>query len=113
MGEVVRLSLLFCLPWFAGNYCYQAALSDTEAAVVNVLSSSSCLFTLLLAAAFPSEPRADRLTLSKFLAVCFSVMGVVLVSYSDLDLEASGFPAGALWTLAGAFFYSAYIVLLR
>ena len=34
VGEVLQLALLFCFPWFVGNYCYQAALSDTEAAVV-------------------------------------------------------------------------------
>ena len=50
------LSLVFCLPWFGGNFCYQAALAETEAAVVNVLSASSSLFTLILAAIFPSEP---------------------------------------------------------
>ncbi len=113
IGEVMRLALLFCVPWFLGNFCYQTALSDTEAAVVNVLSSSSCLFTLVLAAVFPSES-GDRITLSKLVAVCFSVLGVVLISYSDLEIEGGGgVPKGALWTLAGSFFYSTYIVLLR
>ncbi len=111
VGEVFQLAFLFCLPWFMGNYCYQSALSDTEAAVVNVLSSSSCLFTMVLAAIFPSES-SDRITLSKFFAVCFCLMGVVLVSYSDLNIE-GGIPSGAIWTLVGSFFYSVYIVLLR
>ena len=35
-----------------------------------------------------------------------------MVSYADLELE-KGVPAGAFWTLVGAFFYSVYIVLLR
>lgn len=112
VGQVALLSLVFCLPWFGGNYCYQAALSDTEAAVVNVLSASSSLFTLILAAIFPSEP-GDRITLSKFAAVCFSLSGVVLVSYSDISIEGGGIPSGAIWAVAGAFFYSVYIVLLR
>jgi hypothetical protein len=34
-------------------------LAETEAAVVNVLSASSSLFTLLLAAVFPSEPGTE------------------------------------------------------
>jgi hypothetical protein len=38
------------------KYFPQAALAETEAAVVNVLSASSSLFTLILAAIFPSEP---------------------------------------------------------
>jgi len=45
-------------------------------------------------------------------AVLFTVSGVVLVSYSDLKLE-EGIPLGSLWTLAGAIFYSSYIVFLR
>ena len=113
ISEVIQLALLFCVPWFLGNYCYQEALSETEVAVVNVLSSSSCLFTLILSAIFPSE-ESDRFTLSKLFAVCFSITGVVLVSYSDLDFETGGsVPAGAIWTLVGAFFYAVYIVLLR
>lgn len=109
--EVLKLALLFCVPWFIGNYSYQAALSHAEAAIVNVLSSSSCLFTLVLSAIFPSEA-GDRFTASKLFAVLFSMCGVMLVCYSDLRLE-GGFPTGALWTLSGSFFYSVYIVLLR
>ena len=40
VGEVLQLALLFCFPWFVGNYCYQAALSDTEAAGVQASSDS-------------------------------------------------------------------------
>ena len=61
-----------------------------------MLSSSSCLFTLILAAVFPSE-EGDRITLSKFSAVCFSMAGVALVCYSDLAVEGGDIPAGALW----------------
>ena len=42
VGEVLQLSLLFCFPWFVGNYCYQAALSETEAAIVQ--ASPQCDF---------------------------------------------------------------------
>ncbi len=111
--EVAMLALVFAPPFFAGNYCYQAALSDTDIAVVNVLSSTSCFFTLLLAAAFPSGA-ADRITLSKLLAVSCSFAGAVLVSYADASLEpGGGFPSGAAWSLAGALCYSTYLVLLR
>ena len=43
VGEVLQLSLLFCFPWFVGNYCYQAALSDTEAAVVQASDEISAI----------------------------------------------------------------------
>ena len=72
--EVVNLALLFCFPWFLGNFCYQEALASTEPAVVNVLSSTSCLFTLILSAVFPSED-SDRFTVSKLFAVAFSMVG--------------------------------------
>ena len=109
--QTAKLALTFSLLWFIGNYSYQAALADTEAGVVNVLSASSCLFTLLLSAVFPSTP-LDRISLTKLVSVIFTMSGVVLVSYSDLKLE-EGIPVGALWTLAGALCYSSYIVFLR
>jgi len=109
--ETAQLALSFSLLWFAGNYSYQAALAYTEAGIVNVLSASSCLFTLILSAIFPST-QLDRLSFTKVVAVLFTVSGVVLVSYSDLKLE-EGIPLGSLWTLAGAIFYSSYIVFLR
>ena len=112
VSEVARLALFFTLPWFLGNYCYQMALSKTEAAVVNILSSSSSFFTLLLSALFPSDT-SDQLSLSKLCAVIFSICGVVLVSYADMHIEGGDLPKGALWALAGAVFYSTYIVLLR
>lgn len=59
-----------------GNYGYQIALSDTEAGVVNVISSTSGLFTLVLAAIFPSST-SDKFTLSKLASVFLMVVGVV------------------------------------
>ena len=85
VSEVAKLALFFTLPWFLGNYCYQMALSKTEAAVVNILSSSSSFFTLLLSALFPSDS-SDQLSLSKLCAVLFSICGVILVSYADIHI---------------------------
>jgi len=112
VSETAQLALSFSFLWFAGNYSYQAALSYTEAGVVNVLSASSCLFTLILSSIFPSTS-LDRLSLTKVVAVLFTVAGVVLVSYSDLLKSEDGIPLGSLWTLSGTVFYSSYIVFLR
>jgi len=109
--ETAQLALTFNFLWFIGNYSYQAALASTEAGIVNVLSASSCFFTLILSALFPST-QADAPTLTKVFAVIFSLIGVVLVSYSDLKME-DGFPRGALWALCGSLSYSSYIVFLR
>uniref|UniRef100_A0A8C8LU03 Solute carrier family 35 member F5 n=1 Tax=Oncorhynchus tshawytscha TaxID=74940 RepID=A0A8C8LU03_ONCTS len=83
--DVAKISFFFCFVWFLANLSYQEALSDTQVAIVNILSSTSGLFTLILAAIFPSNS-SDRFTLSKLLAVALSMGGVVLVSFSSMDI---------------------------
>lgn len=91
--RVAKIALIFCLvvsipkistlkipnhtfQWFLANYTYQLALSETEAGMVNVLSSTSSFFTLILAAMFPSNAD-DKFTLSKLVAVLLSIVGIV------------------------------------
>ncbi|CAG9863986.1 unnamed protein product [Phyllotreta striolata] len=111
IARVAKIALIFCLLWFVANYTYQVALSETEAGIVNVLSSASSLFTLVLASIFPSNAN-DRFTLSKLVAVFLSITGIILVSCSDLTLE-SKLPFGAVLSLFSAFFYATYLVFLR
>lgn len=103
---------LFVSQWFLANLSYQEALSDTQVAIVNILSSTSGLFTLILAAIFPSNS-SDRFTLSKLLAVALSMGGVALVSLSSMDSPDEKGVAGSLWSLAGAMLYAVYIVLIK
>ncbi|KAK3083091.1 hypothetical protein FSP39_013752 [Pinctada imbricata] len=112
--QVIKLALVFSFLWFLANLSYQEALLDTEAGVVNVLSSTSGLFTLVCAAVYPSSG-ADRFTLSKLVSVLVSIGGIVMVSYADVSLEtsSSGIPIGALWALSGAILYALYLVSLR
>ncbi|XP_077437154.1 solute carrier family 35 member F5-like isoform X2 [Vanacampus margaritifer] len=123
--------------WFLANLSYQEALSDTQVAIVNILSSTSGLFTLILAAIFPSNS-SDRFTLSKLLAVALSMGGVALVSLSSMERPddngtigkyghskpcfhgsdglrhvACAVAAGSLWSLAGAVLYAIYIVMIK
>uniref|UniRef100_A0A8C5E2P9 Solute carrier family 35 member F5 n=1 Tax=Gouania willdenowi TaxID=441366 RepID=A0A8C5E2P9_GOUWI len=107
--DVAKISFFFCFVWFLANLSYQEALSDTQVAIVNILSSTSGLFTLILAAIFPSSS-SDRFTLSKLLAVALSMGGVVLVSLSSMD---SPDEKGSLWSLAGAMLYAVYIVMIK
>ncbi|OWF51586.1 solute carrier family 35 member F5-like isoform X1 [Mizuhopecten yessoensis] len=109
--QVAKMAFLFCLMWFFGNYAYQLALLDTEAGVVNVLSSTSGLFTLVCAAIYPSSG-ADRFTLSKLVTVLISIGGIVMVCLSDKELD-TNIPVGALWALCGAMLYALYLVSLR
>ncbi|XP_015509918.2 solute carrier family 35 member F5 [Neodiprion pinetum] len=110
--KVAKIALMFCLLWFMANYTYQISLIGTEAGIVTVLSSTSSLFTLFLAAVFPSNG-SDKFTLSKFVAVLISILGLVLVSLSDLTIEANRIPIGIILALVSAFFYAAYLVFLR
>ncbi|KYO18111.1 solute carrier family 35 member F5 isoform A [Alligator mississippiensis] len=98
--------------WFLANFCYQEALSDTQVAIVNILSSTSGLFTLILAAVFPSNS-GDRFTLSKLLAVVLSIGGAVLVNLSGSDKSAGRGTIGSLWSLIGAMLYAVYIVMIK
>lgn len=72
----------FVFQWFMANYTYQISLAETEAGIVTVLSSTSSLFTLFLAAVFPSNG-SDKFTLSKLVAVVVSIFG--LVSFFSQD----------------------------
>lgn len=103
---------ILSLQWFVAAYCYQLAISNTEAGIVNLLSSSSSFFTLILAAIFPSNI-GDKFTLSKFLAVLISFGGVMIVTLSDLKLEENSVPFGAVFALISAFFYACYLVFLK
>ncbi|XP_006636420.1 solute carrier family 35 member F5 [Lepisosteus oculatus] len=110
--QVAKISFFFCFVWFLANFSYQEALSDTQVAIVNILSSTSGLFTLILAAVFPSNS-SDRFTLSKLLAVILSMGGVALVSLSGSDSSDGKDTIGSLWSLVGAVLYAVYIVMIK
>nr|XP_006137680.1 solute carrier family 35 member F5 isoform X1 [Pelodiscus sinensis]XP_006137681.1 solute carrier family 35 member F5 isoform X1 [Pelodiscus sinensis]XP_006137682.1 solute carrier family 35 member F5 isoform X1 [Pelodiscus sinensis]XP_014436391.1 solute carrier family 35 member F5 isoform X1 [Pelodiscus sinensis]XP_025034538.1 solute carrier family 35 member F5 isoform X1 [Pelodiscus sinensis] len=115
--EAAKISFFFCFVWFLANFSYQEALSDAQVAIVNILSSTSGLFTLILAAVFPSNS-GDRFTLSKLLAVVLSIGGVVLVYLSgsaekSAEKSAGRGAMGSLWSLAGAMLYAVYIVMIK
>lgn len=112
LQRVAKIALMFCLLWFVANYTYQISLADTEAGIVNVISSTSSLFTLVLAAIFPSN-LGDRFTLTKLVAVCISLSGLVLVIRSDPGTKIMWFPKGAILALISAVFYAMYLTFLR
>ncbi|KAL3832293.1 hypothetical protein ACJMK2_023948 [Sinanodonta woodiana] len=109
--QVAKLAFFFCIMSFFSNYTYQIALVSTEAGVVNILSSTSGLFTLVCAAIYPGSA-ADRFTLSKLVAVIVSISGVVLVTISSENQD-QRIPMGALWSLLSAILYALYLVSLR
>ncbi|KAF4026518.1 hypothetical protein G4228_018665 [Cervus hanglu yarkandensis] len=70
------------------------------------------LFTLILAAMFPSNS-GDRFTLSKLLAVILSIGGVVLVNLSGSEKSPGRNTIGSIWSLVGAMLYAVYIVMIK
>ncbi|MCI4378584.1 hypothetical protein PGIGA_G00217540 [Pangasianodon gigas] len=112
ISAVAKISFFFCFVWFLANLAYQEALTDTQVAIVNIVSSTSGLFTLILASIFPSNS-SDRFTLSKLLAVILSMVGVAVVSFSGMDSSGGKGTIGSLWSLLGAILYAVYIVMLK
>ncbi|CAL1543754.1 unnamed protein product, partial [Lymnaea stagnalis] len=111
LNQVAKLACLFCVFWFLANYTYQLAIAQTEIGIVNTLSSTSGLFTLISAAIFPSGA-VDKFTLSKLAAVIVGISGIVMVYESDAKLGGD-IPTGALWAVTSAACYSFYLVLVR
>ncbi|CAB3984139.1 Hypothetical predicted protein [Paramuricea clavata] len=109
---VMKIALIFCILWFLATLSYQEALALTSPAAVNILSSSSGLFTLILAAIFQSSQN-DRFSYSKLVAVFMSISGIALVTFSDSHQTKGGVNYGAIFSLAGAILYSCYLVLLK
>nr|XP_026691600.1 solute carrier family 35 member F5-like isoform X2 [Ciona intestinalis] len=116
--QVMRISFFFSVVFFIGNVAYQEALAVSEVSLVNVLSSTSGLFTLILAALFPSGS-SDRFTLSKLCAVLLSIAGITMVGLgaSNTDIQSlfnfNNSSLGILWSLIGTFCYALYLVSLK
>ncbi|KAI8985168.1 hypothetical protein BDB01DRAFT_100810 [Pilobolus umbonatus] len=117
--ETVKLSLAFCILWFIANYTTNASLAYTTVGSSTIFASMSGLFTLMIGSLF----NVERMNLVKILAVCTSLMGIILVSYSDHTtkhqlplLEERSLPRaliGDLLALIGALFYGFYTILLK
>nr|CAB3266246.1 solute carrier family 35 member F5-like [Phallusia mammillata] len=116
--QVLRISSMFAIVFFLGNVAYQEALNVTDMAVVNIMSSMSGVFTLILAGMFPSRP-ADQFSLTKFLAILVYVGGLVMVSLGAGEQVGNHFVlsnhllAGIMWSLLGSFCYAVYLVFLQ
>ncbi|KAJ4290574.1 hypothetical protein N0V90_010791 [Kalmusia sp. IMI 367209] len=83
LGETVKLGLEFCLLWFLANYFAAACLEYTTVASSTILASTSSIWTLLCG----SIMRVERFTIRKFIGVCASLAGVILISSVDVSGE--------------------------
>ncbi|CAG9800718.1 unnamed protein product [Chironomus riparius] len=108
--KTARTALIFCILWFIANYMFQLALDPSEAALVTLLSTTSSIFTLVLAASFPSSS-GDRFTVSKLIAVSLSMCGATMVTMSEISEPQSS--RGIVLSVLSAFFYACYLVLVK
>lgn len=108
--KTARVALMFCILWFIANYLFQLALEPSDTALVTLLSTTSSIFTLILAATFPSGI-GDRLTFSKVFAVGLSFGGAIMVTVSEIDEPSSS--RGIILSISSAFFYACYLVLVK
>lgn len=119
--QSIRLSAEFCLLWFFANYFNSFCLKFTSVASATILSSTSATFTLILGAYL----NVDTFTPTKLISVLASLIGISLISTTDL-LPAAGPSHSSLTSrtplqvllgdgmaLLSAFFYGAYITLLK
>ncbi|KAG0260309.1 hypothetical protein DFQ27_003617 [Actinomortierella ambigua] len=113
--EIAQVSFTFCILWFAANWCTNASLAYTTVASSTILASMSGFFTLAIGAFMKTE----LFSTLKLLAVCSSVIGVILVSKSDHggELNEPTQPSAPLFgdflALLSAMFYGCYTVLLK
>ena len=78
--ETAILAFYFTWIWFAAHLSFHMGLQYSEAGLVNVLSSTTPLFTLLLGILFPSGSVTDSLSLTKLLCVLLSISSVAMIS---------------------------------
>lgn len=112
--HTVKLAVYFVVLWIFATLCYQEALARTSSAVTNILSSTSGIFTLILAAIFPSTP-GDRFNVSKLITVFVSFGGIFLVIWTDPSNKESIYRVniGDFYALAGACLYACYLTLIK
>ncbi|NXU62117.1 S35F5 protein, partial [Horornis vulcanius] len=98
--------------WFLANFSYQEALSDTQVAIVNILSSTSGKFYLGHQKTFSIFP-----CFSFSNGFCSQGLGeLILLCITCLALSQGSifsiFP-GSIWSLVGAMLYAVYIVMIK
>uniref|UniRef100_A0A0N5AFU2 Nuclear receptor domain-containing protein n=1 Tax=Syphacia muris TaxID=451379 RepID=A0A0N5AFU2_9BILA len=100
----LKKTCFLSLLWIVCTLTYQASLLFISVSSLNLLSSSSSLFVLILSAVFP-QSSADYITWLKLALVVCNFLGVALVS----EYAISSY--GTFLALLSAFCYAIYLVL--
>lgn len=118
-GNIVVYCFIFSVLWFAANFFTNSSLLFTSVASQTLLCSTSSFFTLAIGCVIGVELFSHR----KLLGLFFSLIGVCLVTTSDLH-SATGAEAAAQKSMAstltgdsfaliGAVVYGSYTILFK
>ncbi|PIN18887.1 putative membrane protein [Handroanthus impetiginosus] len=111
--RVAKVSLLICPIWFLAQLTFNLSLKYTTVTSNTILSSSSSLFTFLVALVFLGE----KFTWLKLTSVLLCMGGTIIVSLGDSGTEsnvvASNPVLGDILALLSSAFYAVYITLIR
>ncbi|ORC86531.1 solute carrier family 35, member F5 [Trypanosoma theileri] len=108
--QLFRCACLFCPFWFVANYLFNLSLSRTSVASNTVLSSTSCIWTLLLSVILLGH----RVSIFKVGAVVLCIGGSVMIAFSDgkSGLAGEGV-SGDILAVVSAMFYAIYTTVLK
>ncbi|OAY63534.1 thiamine-repressible mitochondrial transport protein THI74 [Ananas comosus] len=111
--RVARVSLLICPFWFFAQLTFNLSLKYTTVTSNTILSSTSSLFTFLVALVFLGE----TFTWVKLISVLLCMGGTIIVSLADSNSTANAIATnpllGDILTLISAGLYAVYITLIR
>ncbi|XP_037920630.1 solute carrier family 35 member F5 [Hermetia illucens] len=105
--QTAKAALLYSILYFIGKYSHHTSINSTETPIVTAFSSTSSLFTLILASMFPST-NSDKFSFSKLIAVLINMSGIVLVTVAHDS--AFIFSRECMLSLLNAFFTSLALV---
>jgi solute carrier family 35, member F5 len=102
----VKFACFFCPMWFLANYTFNISLSLTSVSSNTVISATCGFWTLLLCTLF----RIESLSPLKLCCTIISLLGVILIVYSDYDddSDADNTWIGDIFALVSAVGYALY-----
>lgn len=100
-----------CPLWFLANVTFNYSLAYTSVSSNTIISNTSSLFTFVLGLCIG----IDNFSFLRLTAICCSIAGVILVTFSDQSSSSEGKDTliGNLLTLFSAFMYGCYTTLLK
>lgn len=112
-ARTARVSMLVCPFWFLAQLTFNLSLRYTTVTSNTILSSTSTLFTFLVALVFLGE----TFTWLKLISVLLCISGTIIVSLADsgstLNAIATNPLLGDFLSIVSAGLYAVYITLIR